>query len=294
MDIYIVTGYSGAGKTVALRTLEDLGFFCIDNLPQQLLTSYISFMEKTQGTRKIALGMDMRSGAALEETIKQIYAWRSTEQYVVKIIFLSASVPVLIKRFQETRRKHPLDNLDLVEAINREIALLKPLRSFADTVIETDTLTAHELRSFIRHLCTQETGERHMLVTLMSFGFKYGLPLESNFIYDVRCLPNPYFVPHLSDLDGRSKEIQDYLFTQPAVCEYRDKLVDFILFTLEKSYKEGHSLVTIAVGCTGGRHRSVAMVEHLSQLHHASYVFMAKHRDLGKDGSREKERKELT
>lgn len=289
MDIYIITGYSGAGKSVALRTLEDLGFFCIDNLPQQLLASYIPFMEKTQSVGKIALGIDVRSGTAIEEAVKQFYAWRSNGSHTVKIIFLSAAVPALIKRFQETRRRHPLGDLDLVEAINRETALLEPLRACADIVVQTDALTVHELRALIRQLYVEHSGERRMVITLMSFGFKYGVPLESNFVYDVRCLPNPYFIPALSDFDGRSLEVQEWLFEQPAVQEYLNKLIDFTAFSVEKSYQEGHSLITVAVGCTGGRHRSVAVVERLAQVRHPGCIFMTKHRDSEKDGA-EKEK----
>ena len=288
MDIYIVTGYSGAGKSVALRTLEDLGFFCIDNLPQQLLASYIPFMEKMPGVQKIALCIDARSGNALEEAVGHVNAWRSTGDYTVKIIFLAAGIPALIKRFQETRRSHPLGRLDLVEAINREIALLAPLHACADVVVETDRLTVHELRALVRRLCVEHTGERRMVTTLMSFGFKYGVPLESNFVYDVRCLPNPYFVPGLSDFDGRTRDVQEYLFAQSDVQEYFGKLVDFVRFSVEKSYREGQSLMTLAVGCTGGRHRSVAIIERLAHIRHPSCIIVTKHRDIEKDGASEK------
>lgn len=282
MEIYIVTGNSGAGKSIALRTLEDLGFYCIDNLPKELLPSLIANAQQTREQQNVALGIDIRTGLDLQDIINHINTWKTSGIHV-KILFLSAKLATLVKRFQETRRKHPLQHLDLTEAIRQESKVLEPLQAMADAVIETDNLNSHELRAIVRNFYRTDHGKRTMTVTLMSFGFKYGVPLASNYVYDVRCLPNPFFVPELSDLEGTDPLIQEFLFNQKPVQDFWDHFVDFVNFTLEKSYQEGQWLVTVAVGCTGGRHRSVALVEKLATLQKPEYSFIIKHRDINKD-----------
>lgn len=280
MIIYIVTGCSGAGKSTALRALEDCGFFCIDNLPLMLLASYVDFVRGNANPKKAALGIDIRSMAAMDELVAHIGAWKQLPDVELKIIFLTASDATLIKRFQETRRRHPLqDQFDLVGAIQEEKKVLMPLERIADITIETDTLTIHDLRTMTRNMGQQGT-HPSMLVTVMSFGFKYGIPLESNFVYDVRSLPNPHFIPELSALTGMDKAVDDYLFSFPLVSEYWQRLHDFVMFSLDRSFVEGRSLVTIAVGCTGGKHRSVAFVERLAALQHQHCTFTKKHRDI--------------
>ncbi len=282
-QVFIVTGYSGAGKSSVLRALEDVGFFCVDNLPSGFLTSFFQFVgQPEQQLEKIALGIDIRGGHNMYDLVEQLIAWNKRQNYQIKILFLTASTEVLVKRFQETRRKHPLaDPLDLSDAIAYEKQLLKPLSERADFTIDTDQFNIHDLRSFVRNSLTES--KQKMMVTLVSFGFKYGVPLESNFVYDLRSLPNPYFVPHLKEHDGTYPQVRDYLFSQPEVQEYWGKLQEFLFFALKKAYNEGRFFINVALGCTGGRHRSVAFVQELAH-HEVEHVqFLVKHRDIYKD-----------
>lgn len=282
--IFIITGYSGAGKSSVLRALEDLGFYCVDNLPIAMAASFFEFVNQPSMTgKKVALGIDIRAGHDMQQLVHDIVNWRTMTGYAVKIIFLTASHSVLIKRFQETRRAHPLGNkLDLGDALEAEKQLLLPLSAHADLIIDTDYFNIHELRTFVHNVFAADDKPR-MIVRLMSFGFKYGTPQESNFLYDIRALPNPYFIPELKPLDGTHLEIQEYLFAQKPVQEYWEKLVEFLVFSLEKSYSEGRFFVHIALGCTGGRHRSVTFAQKLAELPLDYVQFFVKHRDLHKD-----------
>ena len=206
---------------------------------------------------------------------------------ILKICFLTASPAVLLRRYQETRRKHPLgEGVNLIEAINNERFLLQPLIEIADLVLDTDLLTIHQLRNFIVH-SFGEGGRPCMMVHVISFGFKYGLPLECNFVYDVRSLPNPYFVPELRHLTGADDPVSAYLFEKIEVKEYWEKLLNFFSYTLKKSYDEGRYVVSIGIGCTGGRHRSVAFVQKIAQLSFDYAHILIKHRDINKDSSAE-------
>ncbi len=282
-QIFIITGYSGAGKSTVLRTLEDLGFYCIDNLPIELLVSFFQFVRQPQmQTQKIALGMDARVGHT-QSLVEQLVAAGEHEHYSLRILFLTASSLVLMKRFQETRRKHPLANpLDLPDAIEHEKQLLMPLSNIAHQVIDTDQFTIHELRAFVRKYIVLDNKQK-MMVSLTSFGFKYGVPQESNFIYDVRSLPNPYFIPELKPLDGTNAAIHEYLFSRPEVEEYWLRLQPFFLYSLERCYVEGRFFLHVAIGCTGGRHRSVAFVQELARQQLDNVQFLVKHRDIAKD-----------
>jgi RNase adapter protein RapZ len=283
IQVFVVTGYSGAGKSSVLRALEDVGFFCIDNLPIGFLTSFFRFVDQPeQQLEKIALGIDIRGGHNIHELVEQLVHWNKLQHYTIKVLFLTASSEILLKRFQETRRKHPLvDPLDLSDAISYEKHLLKPLKDIADLILDTDQFNVHDLRAFVRGSLTENKPK--MMVTVTSFGFKYGTPLESNFVYDLRSLPNPYFVPALKDYDGTCKEIKEYLFAQPEVQEYWQRLQDFVVFALLKAYKEGRFFIHIALGCTGGRHRSVVFAEELARIPLESVQFLVKHRDIYKD-----------
>jgi RNase adapter protein RapZ len=278
MEIYIVTGYSGAGKTVALKTLEDAGFFCVDNLPVELFSSYIQSFARKPAGEKLALGIDIRSGKNLDDIINQVQILKNK-----KIIFLAATKTTLIRRFQETRRNHPLAKASsLSHAIEHEMKILNRLKKIANTVIETDNLNLHDLQNIIRNLIEKKEKQK-MLVTLMSFGFKYGIPKESNFLYDVRSLPNPYFEKELSELDGRDKKIQEYLFSKPTVTEYYKELTEFLTFALKKAFDSGFLFATVSIGCTGGKHRSVAFVEKLFKEDNKFCTFIVKHRDIKKE-----------
>lgn len=281
--IFIVTGYSGAGKSSVLRALEDLGFYCIDNLPIGFITAFFQFINESQmNTEKFALGIDIRSGQNVSELTEQLIKWNSINNYTVKIIFLTSSSDILLKRFQETRRKHPLsDSLDLVDAIDQEKQLLEPLRTISDMLVDTDQFNIHELRTFVRSTFTDL--KIKMVVSLISFGFKYGVPHESNFVYDLRSLPNPYFIEELKFLNGLNLPVRDYLFSKEEVNEYWQKLRDFALYSIEKSYKEGRFFIHLSLGCTGGRHRSVVFAEELGKIKLDNVQFLIKHRDIQRD-----------
>lgn len=277
--IVIVTGISGAGKSIVLKTLEDLGFFCVDNVPNALVHFFIT--QSTFPVKKVALGIDIRGGM-LHEAIQYLVKIRSNKAPSIKIIFLTATLEILIKRFQETRRQHPLGGAAaLSDALEQEKQLVLPLQEIADYVIDTDQLNIHQLRALVRQMFSAETP--HMVVTLTSFGFKYGVPAENNFVFDVRSLPNPYFIPALKLHDGTNESVQKYLLSHHEVRDYWEKLSDFIIFSLNNAYREGRFFVQIAIGCTGGRHRSVMFVEKLAQLSVPHVQFFIKHRDIKKD-----------
>jgi len=283
VQLIIVTGYSGAGKSTVLRALEDVGFFCVDNLPLGLLDSFFQLVSqsKIKGQR-LALGIDIRGGTTISELMSELERFKSSG-HPLKIFFLTSSLQVLIKRFQETRRTHPLAlSIDIIDAINAEKEMLKPLIAMADLVLDTDQLNIHQLRSFVRSSFAPG-GHQRMIVSLMSFGFKYGVPVESNFVYDVRSLPNPYFIPELKLFSGTDRVIQDYLFNQPVVQEYWHKLIDFITYSIKKSHAEGRFFMNIAIGCTGGKHRSVAFIQKLAQQTIPHVQFLVEHRDIMRD-----------
>lgn len=282
-EIIIVTGYSGAGKSTVLRALEDNGFLCVDNLPVALLIPFFQSIEQNHGNnQKVALGIDIRGGD-ITMLVNKIVQAKNSCSLKIKIFFLAAALPILVKRFQETRRKHPLgSHVPLEEAIEHESRLLQILVQQADVILETDQLSTHQLKEIVRTFFVH-SDEQKLVVHLISFGFKYGVPQNCNFVYDVRSLPNPYFVPALRHLDGTEKIIKHYLFEQNDVQEYWNKLVDFITYSLEKAYKDGRFFMTIAVGCTGGRHRSVALVDELSRYKIDRISFIAKHRDIHQD-----------
>lgn len=281
-QLVIVTGMSGAGKQSVMRSLEDLGFYSVDNLPIPLMSNFIELLEtKHPDTATIALGIDARDQSFLADFFGALghvkKRWPSIE---VRIIFLTAGNNTLLKRFQETRRKHPLvDGITIEEALDLETEMLLPIKTNADIILDTDRLTVTELRQWV----LQAFGgpeKRQLTIQLMSFGFKYGVPAESNFVFDLRFLPNPYFVPDLRPLDGRSQQIQTYLFTKADVDAYWHRVADFLKASLEKSYEEGRFFVTVAIGCTGGRHRSVAFVDRIAKEQWPHISWVVKHRDM--------------
>jgi UPF0042 nucleotide-binding protein len=279
-EIIVITGHSGAGKSTMLSAYEDYGFFCIDNLPYELLAPFFyGITNSRMKHKKIALGIDIRSGLNLEIFAQELISWRGQKKIAMHIVFLMAHKDTLIRRFQETRRKHPLgDNRTLPEAIQQEHAALEPLKAIADDILATDTLTIAQLRAMVKY--SNQHAQQKMVVTLTSFGFKYGTPNDCNFLYDLRSLPNPYFIPALKDFDGRSESIQEYLFSQQVVQDYWQKLSDFFIFSLERSYQEGRFFIHVGFGCTGGRHRSVAFVERCSRLNLEHVQFFVHHKDI--------------
>ena len=265
-DFLIITGLSGAGKSVALKTLEDLGYYMVDNLPIELLDSFVELVEKGhRGIEKAAMVMDSRAREIFGRLPGALESLR-TSGHRVTVVCLIASPDVLQKRFSETRRVHPLDpDMPLGEAISREIELMQGILEISDLVLDTSDLSPHDLKTILRERFSPPAGETGMLVTLMSFGYKFGIPREADLVFDVRFLPNPYFVEELRDRDGTDPEVISYIEQAPGSEEFIIKFCDFVEEVLPRYVREGRGYLTVAVGCTGGRHRSVAVLRRLAE-----------------------------
>ena len=282
-QVVIVTGYSGAGKNTVLYSLEDIGFFCINNLPGSLLQPFFESVTRQEiAYPRIALGLDVRGDLAM--MIHKILRLKTVWPFSLKIVFVASSYEVLLKRFQETRRRHPLSDQknDTSDAIKLEQQLLQPLCDMADIVLDTNQYTIHQLRRFVIQAFAPE-GKHHMMVTVTAFGFKYGVPPESNIVFDARFLPNPYFDPSLKPLNGTDKPVQEYLFSQSVVITFWERMYDFALYTIKECLSEGRFAMNIAIGCTGGRHRSVALAQRLSEQKMLSVSFMLRLRDIERE-----------
>ncbi|MBD5539297.1 MAG: RNase adapter RapZ [Desulfovibrio sp.] len=283
--VSIVTGLSGAGKSTALRVFEDLRHLAVDGLPASLAPEMASMMqrESMRHFKGIALGMDIRQGNFLEE-LNAALSELSGIGIRPQLVFLEADDKTLMRRYAATRRPHPLERegMGLEAALHAERERLKPLREMADLVLDTSRFSIHDLRRAIQKQWNREAGVgRTLRVNILSFGFKYGIPHEADMVFDLRFLPNPYFVEDLRRLSGRDKPVADYVFASPQASEYAAKLLDLLLFLLPQMEAEGRYRVTVALGCTGGRHRSVALAEHLAQaVRQAGYPVTLEHRHL--------------
>jgi len=280
----VITGLSGSGKGTFLRALEDRGFYCVDNLPVGLLTKFYELILKSEGeTTKAAVVIDVREGENLQDfpaIFKQIKAQPGVHS---ELWFLEASDAVLVRRFSETRRPHPLDpNQPVLDLIAREREMLAPIRLVADHIMDTSRYTIHELRKHVVELFEeQETG--HLLVSLVSFGYKFGVPIDSDLMFDVRFLPNPHFVPQLKPLTGADAAVVDYMNSHEVTSAFLKHVHNFVDFLLPQYEKEGKSYVTISIGCTGGRHRSVMIANAIAQhLDGSKYHIKVSHRDVEK------------
>jgi UPF0042 nucleotide-binding protein len=283
-EILIVTGLSGSGKSSVMRSLEDLGFYCVDNFPVPMISSFLDFIFTSHPNLfRVALGVDVR-GASKDFILETKKIKRHLGGGVrSKMLFLNARDETLIKRFQETRRAHPLaKNISLTEAIKREREMLTPLEALSDQMHYTDRSTIHDLRRWVGETFADTTAQ-DVAVTVISFGFKHGVPVESNLVYDLRFLPNPYFVPALRKLDGRDRRVQDYLFCKKEVNDYWNRLTDFLKYQLDRYFHEGRFFANISIGCTGGKHRSVSFVERLCAQNWANVRFLRHHRDVSKE-----------
>ena len=287
LRLVIVTGMSGAGKTTALKTLEDMGFYCADNLPVLLIEKFAELVMNGQSEKQdIALGVDVRSGEELPYLETIIRKWRENK-YPFSILFLDSSDEVLIKRFKETRRSHPLSRTGRVEkGIELEREKLAFLKKEADQVIDTSRLLTKELRHELENLYRGNDGHSSMFITVLSFGFKYGIPADADLVFDVRFLPNPYYVEELRFHTGTEKAVQDYVMQGGTGEEFLKKLNDLLEFVIPKYEQEGKTQLVIAIGCTGGRHRSVTIAgEVFKRLTESGrYEIRLEHRDAGKDG----------
>lgn len=292
MRFVIVTGVSGAGKSSALKMLEDMNYFCVDNLPIMLIEKFASIAldMNSEEIRNVALGVDVRSGQVLDE-LEQVLENMKKSGYEYEILFLDAEDSVLVKRYKETRRNHPLaagGRIDL--GICREREKLGFLKNKADYIIDTSNLLTKELRQEMEKIFVENKSFKSLMISVLSFGFKYGIPNDSDLVFDVRFLPNPYYIDELRSLSGLDLPVWEYVMNSPAAEEFADKLEDMVKFLIPHYMSEGKNNLVISIGCTGGKHRSVTLARELfHRLEGASdYGLRIEHRDIEKDTIRKK------
>jgi UPF0042 nucleotide-binding protein len=283
IHIVIVTGLSGSGKSVAIKCFEDLGFYCVDNLPTALLLSFAELSARAGEIKRIALGLDIRDREFLLSFPEQIALLRESG-FTCEILFLEARDDVLIRRYSETRRKHPLaDGVPVLDAIKLEREKLSGLRAIADRIIDSSDYNVHQLRAALAVWYTGGNQRRLMTISVLSFGYKYGLPFTADLVFDVRFLPNPHFVEHLRAGSGHDQPVVEYILSSPVTQDFLKHCREFIEFLLPQYEREGKAYLTIAFGCTGGRHRSVAVANILHQLLQSQgYATTLAHRDVEK------------
>jgi len=282
LNIIIITGLSGSGRNTAINALEDAGYFCVDNLPVLLLPKFLELsLGSASEIQKLAFGMDLRQKEFVKNYTEVFSALRR-EGYHFTMFFLECSEEVLVKRFSETRRQHPVSNgRSLLENIRSEREQLTAIKEIADKIIDTSKLTVHELRETIVQQVDQGRKVQRMRVSLLSFGYKYGVPLEADLIIDVRFIPNPYFIPELKKLDGKDEQVRRFVMKWAETLAFLHKYVDLLDYLLPLYEREGKSYLTIAVGCTGGRHRSVTIAEEIfAHLKDRKDGVLLHHRDM--------------
>jgi UPF0042 nucleotide-binding protein len=281
-ELVIVTGISGAGKASALKAFEDLGFHCVDNLPLELLPQFSELVSKSAEVERAAIVVDVREGPTLDrlpEILKQV-----KKQLPTRVVFLDAQDAVLVRRYSETRRPHPLGRSETVwRSIVEERQLLDPIRNVTDTLVDTSNFNVHELRAHIQSRFGHLEETKQLLVSCLSFGFKNGVPLDADVVFDVRFLPNPHFVPEFRKKTGLDPKVAAYVRGFPQSREFLTRVTDMMLYLLPHYVEEGKSYLTVAFGCTGGQHRSVMMAEEVKKrLAKAGYRVKALHRDMVK------------
>lgn len=282
--LVVVTGLSGAGKTQALHSLEDLGYYCIDNLPPALILKFADLCAQAANKiNKIALGVDIRGGEFFNALFEVLYDLNNRGIHY-EILFLEASDETLVRRFKESRRRHPLSTYgEVLEVICKERSLLQELRGRANKIIDTSGLMPKQLKDEIAAIFADQTGHPGLHVTVVSFGFKYGIPLDSDLVIDVRFLSNPHYQPELSSLTGNDRAVLDYVFKSPVTEKFMNKFIDFVEFLIPEYINEGKTTLAIAIGCTGGRHRSVALANRLGDvLGNKKYRVTVRHRDINR------------
>ena len=286
MQFLIVSGLSGAGKSKALSTLEDLGFYCVDNMPEDLIPQFAQLCMATKSKfEKVALVTDVRSGLTFDGLFN---ALESLDKIGCEysIVFVEASTEALIKRYKETRRKHPLtkDGSDLIAAVERERKLLEPIRNRANYIIDTSNLSSAKLRGEILNLFAGEQRDHAMSVNVISFGFKYGIPMDADLVFDVRMLPNPYYLSDLKHRTGLEKPVKDFVFSYQQSQDFLSKLEDLMSFSLPLYVEEGKTNLVIAIGCTGGHHRSVLIAKELGEyIARLGFATAIAHRDISRE-----------
>jgi UPF0042 nucleotide-binding protein len=284
INLVVITGMSGAGKTVAVQSLEDLGFFCIDNLPPILLPKFAELLEQSKGKlRKAALVIDLRGRDFFSSLFESLDTLEKHHGIHYQILFLEASDQTLVRRYKETRRRHPLsrDGTPL-DGILQERRLLEEIKGRAHHIIDTSHLKPNQLKEKIAARFGQSERER-MTVTFLSFGFKYGVPIDVDLVFDVRFLPNPHYVKSLRPHTGKDSDVYEYVMKWEETRQFIDKLKDLLSFLLPHYHREGKTQLVVGIGCTGGKHRSVAIAEHLSQIFNERESCRVAHRDIEKD-----------
>lgn len=280
LQVVLITGLSGAGKSHALNCFEDLGYYCVDNMPPTLLPKFTDLFLQSEN-KKVALVCDMRGAAFFEDLFEALQELEKC-QIDYEILYLVADDEVLIRRFKETRRRHPLGNISLPEAIKEEREALSVLRGKASREIDTSNLKPWELKAKIVEMFEPEQRERNMQIRVLSFGFKYGLPPHADLVFDVRFLPNPHYVDHLKELTGEDEEVIEYLWRWNETSVYYNKVKDLLDFSVPYYVKEGKTSLVIAIGCTGGKHRSVMFADELGRALGARFTINVEHRDISK------------
>ena len=290
MRFVMVTGMSGAGKSSVLKMLEDMGYFCVDNLPIQLIPKFSQLaVESISTIDKVALGVDIRSGQNLEQ-LGDILINFEENNLPYEILFLDANTEVLVKRYKETRRTHPLAREGRVDkGIELERERLKFLKKRANYIIDTSMLLIRELKAEIDKIFLEDGEYQNFIVTVLSFGFKYGIPSDSDLVFDVRFLPNPYYIPELKPQTGNDQPVYDYVMKAPQAVEFLEKLEDMLTFLIPNYIIEGKNQLVVSIGCTGGKHRSVTLANAITkQLKKLSYGVKVEHRDIEKEALRKK------
>jgi UPF0042 nucleotide-binding protein len=279
-QLVILTGLSGSGKASALKSFEDLGFYSVDNMPLDLIPAFADLVRQSAEITRAALVVDVREGQRLDRFPNILREVRKV--LPTKVVFLEASDPVLLRRFSETRRPHPLGRTEtVVRAIDAERRLLEPIRNVADEAIDTSQHNVHELRALIQSKFERGDSTRTLLISSISFGYKNGLPLEADLVFDVRFLPNPHFIPEFRHLTGRHPKVARYIRQFPQTAEFLDRTSDLLKFLVPHYIQEGKSYLTVAFGCTGGQHRSVMIAEEMrKRLAREGYRVKATHRDM--------------
>ncbi len=284
MRFVVVTGMSGGGKSTALRMLEDAGFYCVDNLPVPLIEKFVELIAAPDGeVTKVALGLDVRADQAFGD-VQKILENLKANGYLFEILFMEANDKTLLKRYKETRRMHPL-SLDgrIEDGIRKERKVLNDIRNKSDYVIDTSNLLTRELKEELDRIFVQNEEYNSLMVTILSFGFKHGIPADADLVFDVRFLPNPFYIDELKYKTGNDKEVQDYVMGFPEASVFINKLADMVEFLIPNYIKEGKYQLVIGIGCTGGKHRSVTLANHLymRMKNKGSYGLKIDHRDVG-------------
>ncbi len=279
----IVTGLSGSGRSAALKAFEDTGYYCVDNLPLTLLPGFIEFAEMSDEAYRSAIGIDVR-GKGFVQNFPGLFGRLKVAGHPVEMLFLDASDQTLVRRFSETRRPHPLAKgaTPLLDGIRREREALGEIKKLADRILDTSDYTVHDLRQAVERRYAEADAGRPMVITMITFGYKFGVPYDLDLLFDLRFLPNPHFVPELRPLTGEDPGVRNYVLTRPESGEFLSRLEGFLEYLLPRYRAEGKSYLTIGFGCTGGRHRSVAVSLAIAELlRQRGYEVNVKHRDMG-------------